>query len=63
MEKQIIAGIILMVIGIIFLLNNKNMSKGTAKFYKVLYTEKNLKVMFKIAGAILIVGGLIIIFK
>lgn len=49
-------------IGVLFISNNKRMSKGAAVFYQKLYTEKNLLVMFKIAGAVLIGGGLLIMF-
>ena len=58
---KLIPGIILIVIGILFFFNNKNMGKGMAKFYRKLYTEKNLKVMLRIAGIILIVGGIILV--
>ncbi len=61
MEK-IFIGLIMMGIGVLFISNNKNISKGAAVFYQKLYTEKNLKVMFKIAGAILIGGGLLMMF-
>ncbi len=62
MEKELIAGIILMVVGIFFFFNNKNISKGAYKFYRVIYTEKNLKIMFRITGIILFIGGIILIF-
>jgi len=62
MEKEIIAAIILIVIGVLFFFNNKNMGKGASKFYKKLYTKRNLTIMFKVAGIILILGGLILIF-
>lgn len=51
-------GLLLMAIGILFVYNNKNMAKGAAKFYAKIYTEKNLIIMFRIAGIILIVGGI-----
>lgn len=60
--EKIIVGIILIVVGILFFFNNKNIGKGASKFYRALYTEKNLKVMFKICGIVLIVGGLILVF-
>ena len=60
--EKLIAGIILIGIGILFFFNNKNMGKGTHKFYKFLYTEKNLKIMFRAAGIVLVVGGIILIF-
>lgn len=61
MEKVII-GILLTCTGVLFFFNNENIGKGAAKFYKKLYTEKNLKIMFKAAGIVLFFGGLIIIF-
>ena len=62
LSKQIIAGIILTAIGILFFFNNKNMAKGAAKFYQELAKEKNLRIMFKVISIFLIVGGLILIF-
>ena len=62
METKLIAGIILMAIGVLFFFNNKNMGKGTFKFYQWLYTKKNLIIMFRLAGIILVFGGLVLIF-
>ena len=62
MTTELIAGIVLIVIGILFFFNNKNMGKGASKFYKVLYTKRNLIIMFRAAGVILILGGLVLIF-
>lgn len=59
--EKLIAGIILLVVGILFFFNNKNMGKGTYKFYRAFYTEKNLKIMFRAAGIILIVGGILLL--
>jgi len=59
---KIIVGLILMGIGSIFFINNKDIAKGAAFFYQKLYTEKNLKVMFKILGAFLVIGGFILMF-
>ena len=61
MPEKIVAGIILMVIGILFFFNNKNIGRGAYKFYSWMYTEKNLIIMFKITGVILIIGGLLIL--
>ncbi|MBW2965590.1 hypothetical protein KY342_00635 [Candidatus Woesearchaeota archaeon] len=58
---RIIVSIIFFVLGLVFFFNNKNMSKFAAKFYKWLYTEKNLRVIFRIVGIILIVGGVLIL--
>ncbi|MFC1730932.1 hypothetical protein ACFL6I_11415 [candidate division KSB1 bacterium] len=61
-SEEIIPGIILAGMGLLFFFNNKNMAKGASKFYEMLSKEKNLKVMFKVTGVILMFGGLIIIF-
>ena len=61
-SEKIIAGIILMGVGLLFFLKNKDIGKGAYKFYQRLYSEKNLPIMFKICGIILILGGLILIF-
>lgn len=59
--EKIIIGIVLMGIGALFFFNNVNIAKGAFKFYRKLYTEKNLKVMFKAAGVLLAIGGLVLI--
>jgi len=63
MTEKLVIGIILMLIGLLFFFNNKNMGKGSAKFYKWLYTEKNLVVIFRIVGVLLVVGGAVILSK
>ena len=60
--ETLIVGSILIGLGLFFFFNNKNISKGAYKFYQTIYTEHNLKFMFRICGAILIFGGLVIIF-
>jgi len=60
--STLIPGLILIGLGILFLFNNKNISEGCFKFYRMIYTKKNLKVMFKACSIILIIGGLILIF-
>jgi hypothetical protein len=62
MEGKLIAAIVLMAIGILFFFNNKNMGEGAFKFYRKIYTKKNLTIMFRIAGILLFVGSLILIF-
>jgi len=42
MEKELIAGILLMIIGVVFFFNNKNMGKGASKFYQKICTKNNL---------------------
>ena len=61
-NNKIIGATILVVIGLLFFFNHKNIAKGAAQFYQKLYTEKNLRVMFRIVGIVLIVGALIILF-
>ena len=61
-KENIIASIILISIGIMFFFNNKNIAKGATQFYKKFYTEKNLRVMFKVCSIILILGGIIVLF-
>jgi len=51
-----------MAIGVLFFFNNQNMAKGAFKFYQWLYTKKNLIIMFRAAGIILVFGGLVLIF-
>jgi len=60
--EKIIIGIVFVGLGLLFNFNDKKVAKGAYKFYKMLYTEKNLKVMFRALGIILIVFGLILIF-
>jgi len=59
--SKLIAGFILLVVGILFFFNNKNIAKGASKFYQMFYSEKNLKIMFKIIGIILFIFGIILI--
>ncbi len=61
MEKLII-GIVFISLGLLFFFNNKNIGEGAAKFYQKLYTERNLKIMFRACGVVLVFGGLILIF-
>ena len=60
-QSKIVVSIILIVIGILFFFNNKNMSKGASKFYQWFYTEERLKIMFRIAGIVLILGGILLL--
>jgi len=61
-SEKIIPAIIFICLGLLFFFNNKNISKGAFKFYCKLYTRENLKVMFKITGVILVLGGIILVF-
>ncbi len=60
--EELIIGIVFIGLGLLFFFNNKNIGEGMAKFYRKLYTERNLKVMFRACGVILVLGGLILIF-
>ena len=60
--EKIIIGIVFICLGLLFNFYNKNVAKGAFKFYKKLYTENNLKIMFRALGIILIILGLILIF-
>jgi hypothetical protein len=62
MGNELVASIILIVMGVVFFFNNKAMGEGCFGFYRWLYTKRNLKIMFKIAGIILIVGGILLAF-
>jgi len=59
--EKLIPGIILIIIGILFFFNNKNMGKGASKFYKFFYSKRNLTIIFRIIGIILIIGGILLL--
>lgn len=59
--SKLIVGIIFIGIGILFFFNNKKIAKGAATFYQKLYTENNLKIMFRVFGTLLVLGGIILI--
>jgi len=60
--EKLIPGIVLVGIGLLFAFNNKQIAKGAFGFYKKLYTENNLKVMFRACGIILVLFGLFLMF-
>jgi len=60
--EQLIIGIVFIGVGLLFFFNNKNISKGAFIFYQKLYTEDNLKIMFRVCGLVLVLGGFILIF-
>jgi len=63
MEKsRIIVSIILMIIGLFFFFNNKNIGKGAYMFYKWFYTKNNLTIMFKFLGVFLVIAGIILLY-
>lgn len=59
-QQTMIAGAILLVIGLVFIFAYKQMAKGMANMYKKMYTEKNLTIMLRIAGFLLILAGLVL---
>ncbi|MCD4762305.1 hypothetical protein K8R32_05095 [bacterium] len=62
MGKEIFIGLMFIALGTFFIYNNQGIAKGAFKFYAKLYTERNLKFMFRAAGIILIFGGIFLIF-
>lgn len=60
--EKIFVGIFLMGLGLVFFFNNQKIGKGAFKFYQKLYSEKNLPIMFKAVGCVLVLGGLALIF-
>ena len=56
--SKVIVGIVLSALGLLFFFNNKNIGKGSYIFYKKLYTEKNLIIIFKFLGLFLFIMGL-----
>lgn len=59
--EKVIASIIFMVLGILLFFNSKNIGKGASKFYQTICTAKNLNVIFKVVGILLIVLSVILI--
>ena len=59
--EKVIASIIFMVLGILLFFNSKNIGKGASKFYQAICTTKNLNVIFKVVGILLIVLSVILI--
>jgi len=61
MEKLIIE-MLLIGVGLLFLFNNKNISKKVFIFYQKLYTENYFKIILIISGVSFIFAGLILMF-
>ena len=59
---KLIIGIVFIILGILLSFNNKNVSKGASKFYQAFYNEKNLRIVFRIVGIILVLAGLVLCF-
>jgi len=62
MDEKIFIGMFFCGVGLLFFFLNKSIGKGAYQFYKKIYTEKNLVIIFKILGGLLFLGGLAIIF-
>lgn len=60
--SQLVIGIVLSLIGLLFFFKNKNIGKGACKIYRKFYTEKNLIIMFRIVGIFLFIMGLFLVF-
>lgn len=58
--EKIIISVIFFILGLVFFFNSKKIAPGAAKFYQWLYTEKNMVVMFRAAGIVLIVGSVLL---
>lgn len=59
---KLIIGAVFIILGFLLSFNNKKVSIGASKFYRAFFPEKNLKIMFRIVGIILIIAGLVLIF-
>jgi len=60
--QKLVVGIIFIGIGLLFFFLNKNIAKGAASFYQKFYTENNLKIIFKVLGALLVLAGVVLVF-
>jgi len=60
--QKLVVGTIFIGIGLLFFFLNKNIGKGAASFYQKFYTENNLKIIFKVLGALLVLAGVVLVF-
>ena len=60
MEEVFVVGVLMIVLGLLFWFYNRGMGDWTFRFYKKIYTERNLVVMFRVGGLILVFGGLVL---
>ncbi len=58
--SKIIAGIFLAALGAFFFGNYKANARNLSKALQKYYTEKNLKIAFRVLGVILFVSGLMV---
>ena len=58
--EYFIAGVIVFVFGVFFLVFNRKVSEGAIWLYKRIYTMRVLTVFYKILGIILIIAGLML---
>jgi len=61
MAMKFIMGIVFLFVGVLFLFGNRKMGEVAFKFYRMIYTRRNLVIMFKVAGVILVVGGIVLV--
>ncbi len=61
-RATLLIGIIFIGSGSLFILKNQDIAKGASKFYAKLYTKKNLRIMFRAAGIILVLAGIYFLF-
>lgn len=61
-RETLVMGIVFIGLGFLFVFNNKNIAKGASKLYAKIYTEKNLRVMFRVVGIILVLAGIFFLF-
>jgi len=61
-RETLFIGLVLIGLGSLFFYNNKNIAKGASSFYTKLYAEKNLRVMFRVIGVILLLAGMYLAF-
>jgi len=61
MTEKLVIGIVLILIGLLFFFNNKNIGEGAYKFYRWFYTKERLMIMFRVVGILLVVVGVVIL--
>jgi len=59
---KLVIGIVFIILGLLLSFRNKSVSKGASKLYQAIYTEKNLRIILRVVGIILVLVGLVLIF-
>jgi hypothetical protein len=62
MENTVYVGVIMIGLALVFWYNYQAMARGASKFYTKLYTEKNMRVMFRVVAIILGLTGFHLVF-